>query len=168
MADSNLSSTVEQVSEEELMHRLGGPLRLRVINPITGEVIPNQMLRIPDDDTHPLVDVVYRGLRDFGPVLSMETVPTWNTFKILIGNVPIASWADLFSTWGIEPTRTVGLVFVEDPPLENRVRWEDLTPDDLPLHLQPCDSDPTAFFRSNGFTLCEQYESKTTWYAKSS
>ena len=152
--------------EEELMHRFGGPLRLRLINPVTGEVIPNRILLLRDDGMYPIVEMVYHALR-FGPV-RQKTIPTWNTFKILIDDVPIASWADLFSTWGIEPTRTVGLVFVEDPPLENRVRWEDLTPDDLPLHLQPCDSDPTAFFRSNGFTLCEQYESKTTWYAKSS
>ena len=169
MADSKLSSTVERVSDEELMDRLGGPLRLRVINPVTGEVIPNWKFALPEDTISPLAILVYHGLRHFGQVCRGR-IPTWNIFKILIDDVPIASWADLFSTWGVEPTRTVGLVFMEDPPFEDRVRWEDLSPDDLPLHLQPCVADPSAFFAANGYTLLKQNGNKSweNWYVKSS
>ena len=208
MADSKLSSTVERVSEEELMNRLGGPLRLRVINPLTGEVIPNQMLRIPNDDISPTVDMVCVGIRDYGftpydriptwntfrhhtengiPMASWDTlfheatgirgygfmpydtIPTWNTFQLRTENgILITSWDALFHEWGRDPILTISLVWMSEPAPENRVRWEDLSVDDYPIHAQSFRINPAAFFAAHGYTLCEQDGSKMTLYAKSS
>ena len=146
----------------DILSYLGEP-KFRLINAASGELVSpdHDRLNLEDElftDELLTIKTITDGLhgsitRGRGYWFNKGLIATWNTYVIFDENGQVTTWTTELSKLGPELTKTIGILFINDPAPEDRVQWNDLQPKDYPRHFWYVDVDYTDYFAYHGYVM---------------